>query len=100
MRIRLLSDLHFEFHKDDGRGFIQGLKPRGEDVLVLAGDIMKMRLGFFRVLTLFRKQFPDCPIVIIFGNHEFHESNRETVVRTMLIRLTHLPPERKCLPRS
>ena len=34
MRIQLLSDLHFEFHRDNGRSFVESLDPDGVDVLV------------------------------------------------------------------
>ena len=39
MRIQLLSDLHFEFHRDGGRAFTEALDPSSVDVLVLARDI-------------------------------------------------------------
>jgi Icc-related predicted phosphoesterase len=81
LNLRELSDLHFEFHADSGKEFIRGLNPRGADVLVLAGDITKMRIGFVNTLGLFRKQFPKTPIVWTHGNHEFHESDREAVIR-------------------
>ena len=81
LRIRLLSDLHFEFHADQGKEFVSKLDPRGVNVLILAGDITKMRLGFDRTLGMFRRQFPGVPLVFVTGNHEFHESDRKTVVR-------------------
>jgi Icc-related predicted phosphoesterase len=81
MRILPLSDLHFEFHADEGKEFVRSLDPTGVDVLVLAGDVTKMRLGFDRTLGMFRKQFPICPIIFVPGNHEYHESDRETVSR-------------------
>jgi Icc-related predicted phosphoesterase len=82
LRIRVLSDLHFEFHRDEGAEFVHGLDNRGVDLLVLAGDITKMRIGFHKTLKRFRDRF-NCPIVYVHGNHEFHESNRETVLRAM-----------------
>jgi len=81
LRIRVLSDLHFEFHADQGKEFVKNLNPQGVDVLILAGDITKMRLGFDKTLGMFRRQFPGVPIVYVHGNHEFHESDRKTVVR-------------------
>jgi predicted phosphodiesterase len=39
MKIQLLSDLHFEFHNDQGNGLVNSLKPEGVDVLILTGDI-------------------------------------------------------------
>lgn len=90
LRIRPLSDLHFEFHRDGGTSFVKSLDPQGVDVLVLAGDIMKMRLGFYRTLKLFRDRFPSTDIVFVTGNHEFHESSRVEVVKTLKDAVSHL----------
>jgi predicted phosphodiesterase len=76
----LLSDLHFEFHADHGQEFVRGLDPRGVDVLILAGDITLMGVGFYEALSLFRRRFT-CPILYVHGNHEFYKSDRATVVR-------------------
>ena len=81
MNIRILSDLHFEYHADSGKEFVRGLNPRGVDVLILAGDITRMDVGFANTLSLFRKQFPGVPIVWTHGNHEYHGSDRASVVR-------------------
>ncbi len=82
MRLRVLSDLHFEFHADEGVEFIRAQDRQGLDLLVLAGDITKMRIGFYRTLKRFRDQF-NCPIVFVPGNHEYHESDLATVRRGM-----------------
>ena len=37
MKLRVLSDLHFEFHRDGGRTWIAGQADLGWDVLLLAG---------------------------------------------------------------
>ena len=39
MKIRILSDLHFEFHQDGGASFLSDPDPKEVDVLILAGDI-------------------------------------------------------------
>ncbi len=39
MNLRILSDLHFEFHTDAGRGFVSSLDVHPNEVLVLAGDL-------------------------------------------------------------
>ena len=89
MRIRPLSDLHLEFHRDKGEAFIKSLDPKGVDLLVLAGDIAKMSVGFYRVLSMFRKQF-DCPIVYVHGNHDFWGSSRAEVLQATRDSVSHL----------
>lgn len=89
MRLRVLSDLHFEFHRDEGAEFVRGQDWRGVDLLVLAGDISKQRLGFDKTLAMFRKQF-NCPIVYVPGNHEYHESDLEPVRRALRAAVTKL----------
>lgn len=79
-KVGLYSDLHFEFQSDGGKSFVANCNPRGIDLLVLAGDITKMSVGFDKALGLFRRQY-DCPIVYVHGNHEFYQSDRATVVR-------------------
>jgi predicted phosphodiesterase len=90
LRLRILSDLHFEFHRDGGVGFVNSLDPKGVDVLVLAGDITKMRVGFYRTLKTFRDRFPEADIIWVHGNHEYHESSRTEVVRTSRDAVSHL----------
>jgi 3',5'-cyclic AMP phosphodiesterase CpdA len=61
MRLRILSDLHLEFHEWDA--------PAADaDVVVLAGDIDVGTDG----LTWARAQFPALPIVYVPGNHEYY----------------------------
>ena len=33
MRLQLLSDLHFEFHRDGGRSFVDSLDPEGIETI-------------------------------------------------------------------
>lgn len=77
MRVQLLSDLHFEFHRDSGQEFIKSLDPEGVDVLVLAGDICAgHRLG--DVLRAFCDKYPQ--VVFVCGNHEFYQSSPDMVL--------------------
>lgn len=66
-----MSDLHLEFHPDEGAGFIRSLNPDDCDVLVLAGDISAGKNRIKRTLERFAghgfKQ-----IVYVFGNHEYY----------------------------
>ena len=79
MRVRLLSDIHFEFHKDDGEAFIASLDPSNVDVLVLAGDIAVAE-GIGPALDRLCTRFAESTVVYVHGNHEFYGSNRDAVV--------------------
>jgi Icc-related predicted phosphoesterase len=79
MRLQLMSDLHFEFHRDGGRAFVDSLDPNGIDVLVLAGDIAVAE-GIQPALKLLCGRFRDASVVYVHGNHEFYDGERSFVV--------------------
>lgn len=69
MNLRILSDLHFEFHADAGRGFVRTLEVADDEVLVLAGDIATAKLlpdSLDRLCQRFRH------VVFVAGNHEYY----------------------------
>lgn len=66
-KIRVLSDLHIEFGPLD-------LKPIGEDILALAGDVGLHTQGAGWAAAYAR--WHQIPVVMIAGNHEFYR-NRE-----------------------
>jgi predicted phosphodiesterase len=69
MKIRLLSDLHTEFRLPYKTASFA--EYRGEDVLVLAGDIASGSTNTMDVIKFFLKQgFPQ--IVYVPGNHEYY----------------------------
>ena len=78
MKIQVMSDLHLEFHRDEGEEFILGLSPDGVDVLVLAGDIGTVRTGLGNKLRAFCDIYPQ--VVFVLGNHEYYGSSREEVL--------------------
>jgi Icc-related predicted phosphoesterase len=80
MRLQLLSDLHFEFHRDGGRSFVDSLDPGGIDVLVLAGDIAVAE-GIPPAFGLLCERFRDAAVVYVHGNHEFYGSDRGFVLK-------------------
>src|SRR5437868_6108017 len=77
MRIRLLSDLHFEHMADDGRSFVASLDPAGCDVLVVAGDLTMQSHGIIPAITMLCKRFPR--VIYVPGNHEFYAADRGKV---------------------
>ncbi len=69
MKIRLLSDLHTEFRLPYKTASFA--EYRGEDVLVLAGDIASGSTNTINVIKFFKDQgFPQ--IVYVAGNHEYY----------------------------
>jgi predicted phosphodiesterase len=78
MRIQLLSDLHFEFHRDSGRAFVETLDPSGVDVLVLAGDIA-VGEGLIPALGSLCRRYRDAVVLFVPGNHEYYGSDWESI---------------------
>jgi predicted phosphodiesterase len=79
MQIQILSDVHFEFHRDSGRSFVESLDPDGVDVLVLAGDIA-VGAELPTALELFCRRYSEARVVYVNGNHEFYGTDRASVV--------------------
>lgn len=95
MNIYLLSDLHLEFHRDGGRGFLAALDPRGVDVLVLAGDITNGHL-LTDTLSHFCSRFPQ--VIYVSGNHELYGFHAQSIITSPLLRPTSLPLSPTILP--
>ena len=72
MKIRIESDLHFEFHKDKGDAFISNMNPEGVDVLLLCGDIATPNT-YERPLELICERFKR--VLMVVGNHELYGSS-------------------------
>lgn len=70
MKLRFLSDLHLEYHRDGGKDFIKIQADKGYDVLVLAGDINSYS-SIGKTLVEFRKTVGSRPIIYVPGNHEY-----------------------------
>ena len=77
MRIQILSDLHFEFHRDGGRSLVDACRVGDVEVLVLAGDIAVAE-GIAPALTLFSERYAH--VIYVHGNHEYYGSDRATVL--------------------
>ena len=77
MKIRILSDLHLEFHPDRGEEFIESLDPRDVDVLVLAGDISSINYGLVQSLEQFASKFNQ--VVFVLGNHDYWGEPRNVI---------------------
>jgi predicted phosphodiesterase len=73
MRVQVLSDLHFEFDRDGGEAFARGVPVAG-DVLVLAGDVVPLRVAdeVRQIFGWFCERFRH--VVFVPGNHEYYRT--------------------------
>ncbi len=83
MRALVLSDTHFEFHKDGGQAFVDYLwdenKSNPPDVMILAGDISD--IDHLRgSIKMFAKKFP-CQILFVIGNHELYGTTPQNALK-------------------
>lgn len=68
-KIRVMSDLHLDFHNYD-------YVPEDEDILVLAGDVAE---GIRGISWIARKIPPTLPVIYVLGNHEFYNHSMKTL---------------------
>ncbi len=71
VRLRVLSDLHFEFHPDGGEAFLESLPQVECDATVIAGDLCDFAC-LFRSLVLVSQRFGR--VLYVIGNHECYGS--------------------------
>jgi predicted phosphodiesterase len=69
MNLRILSDLHFEFHPDQGRGFVRLLHVDPDEILILAGDLATPKL-LPKSLEMLCNRFRH--VIFVAGNHEYY----------------------------
>lgn len=69
MNIRLVSDIHTEFHADGGKSWVRSQDPTGVDVLVIAGDLGTLKT-VPNVLYALCNVYPH--VVYVSGNHELY----------------------------
>ena len=86
MRVLLVSDLHFEFQQDGGRGLTALLDPA--DVLICAGDLSNSQ-GVIAALRVLCEKYAH--VVYVAGNHEFYDGAIPMVRRQISELATELP---------
>lgn len=80
MKIQVISDIHVDFHKDQGDEFLKKLN-KDCDVLVVAGDVAGHLSKTERFLFRLCGEFKD--VIYVLGNHEFYGHNRGLVLERM-----------------
>ncbi len=69
MKIRAVSDLHFEFQEDQGAAMVRELGAGDFDLLVVAGDLSSFA-GLGAALSAVCAGAAPRPVVFVLGNHE------------------------------
>ena len=88
MKLRIMSDLHVEFHNNPTDFVVSPMPDDKDTVLILAGDI---HLGkhVHNVLEPLSSQFKE--VIYILGNHEFYKGNMPTIAGKIDNNISHLP---------
>jgi predicted phosphodiesterase len=79
VKIRIASDLHFEFHEDHGQSIVRQIAPGDFDLLVVAGDLTNFA-GLESALSSVCEAVAPKPVVYVLGNHELYGGSWESVV--------------------
>lgn len=76
MKLWVMSDLHFEFHPDGGKRFLDTLPDVDHDVAIIAGDLSDFHhlpQSLQRVGQRFRR------VLYVTGNHESYSRGQATI---------------------
>ncbi|RYE94591.1 MAG: metallophosphoesterase [Myxococcales bacterium] len=80
VKLRIASDLHVEFMRDDGRTIAAELVADEDfDVLVLAGDLCSLK-GLRAALSTVSEAARGRPVVYVLGNHDAYGGTREAAL--------------------
>jgi predicted phosphohydrolase len=79
MRVRILSDLHFEFHADHGVSFVNSIEKNNQDVVLIAGDISNSII-MEKSIQLVCSYWDPVPVIYVAGNHDYYLSCISTVL--------------------
>lgn len=78
-KICLLSDLHYGFDSKTHiiiSDFFNRMKAKKPDILLIAGDIIShMQCQWRGILKILRTYFPEIPILIVKGNHDYWDGD-------------------------
>ncbi len=85
MKLQVMSDLHLEFHRDNGISFIDSMDSTDVDVLVLAGDIAPLRDHYWlnNAFDGFCDKYKH--VVYVPGNHEYYGTSTAVAEQNLSI---------------
>jgi len=86
MRIQILSDVHFEHHRDYGEALIDSLDFSESDVVLLAGDIVDFGVNALMALDRQRSLCAKVSGSVLYvpGNHEYYGTSPAFVDHNLL----------------
>jgi predicted phosphodiesterase len=96
MKLVLMSDLHFEFHRDGGAAFCEEILDKTPtcDVIALAGDIGQLNMSYWQIKDFLTKLSRKAETVIyVPGNHEGYRSSYEESTKLLIQLQEELPWE-------
>ena len=80
MRLKIMSDLHFEMHQDAGDSFLEHTCADRTDVLIIPGDLADYALLLPSVEKICNA-YKHALVIFVPGNHEFYGSDIPTTLR-------------------
>lgn len=98
VRVRVLSDLHFESMRDEGRTIVSEMDGAC-DVVVLAGDVSDADC-LYAALVLVAGRFRHVPVLFVAGNHEFWGARSTASVTRTVRRAQEAAPNLRWLDRE
>lgn len=95
MKVRLLSDLHFEFEKYNFIQPLPFLEDENQSVVVLAGDIFPISLFNEKCFNTFERWIRDVSerhkaVIYVAGNHEHYGNDLNDTIPQLKQALSHL----------
>lgn len=84
-RVKLISDIHVDYERQDPKGekFFEKLPKEGVDVLVFAGDLVTNG-DLAKYMDVYKRMADSYPhVVAVLGNHDHYGSNIEEVHNLM-----------------
>jgi predicted phosphodiesterase len=87
MKIQVLSDLHFEHHRDYGEALMLSLDFREADVVILAGDIVGFGSSALRAMERMKILCAKTGGIALYipGNHEYYGTSPAFVVHSLTL---------------
>lgn len=82
MRVRVVSDLHLDFHRDGGRALLQEIEAGDYAMLIVAGDLAAFP-GLQAGIDLLMRTITADYVIYVPGNHDFYHGTFEDTSKVL-----------------